>query len=140
MIEPNSRLKAARIRSGKTPAEIAALSGVELASYYDLENHPDELTSTISLRDLANLCRVLGIDTSSLVSNESINKISLSDVSTGIKNYLQAHSLSSSAFADQVGYDIAPALKTPGAILGWNLDGLRAVCTKIGINWLAAIP
>jgi DNA-binding XRE family transcriptional regulator len=140
MTEHNSRLKAARIRSGKTPAEIATLAGLGIPSYYDLESQPHDLTSAISLRDLTKLAHVLRLDSSSLFSDEPVHKISLSDVSNGIKNYLEEHSLSLSDFADQVGYDIASALKTPDVILDWNLDCLRSVCAKIGINWLAAIP
>ncbi len=141
MIDAASRLKVARLHSGKTPAEIAALSEINLPSYYDLENYPVELASNISLGQLRKLTRALGISAPALFANEPIDKtISLSDLSARIKEHLKAHSMTVEKFIEEVGYDIAPALETPDSILDWNIDCLHALSDRIGVNWLAAIP
>jgi transcriptional regulator with XRE-family HTH domain len=140
MSDPASRLKEARLRSGKTVAEIAALAGINAPSYYDLEAQRDELMSVISLGDLANLARALGIDGASLFSDQPVIPISLTALSNRIKTYLAEKRLGIAEFSKHVGYDIEDILKSPNAALDWNIDCLRSVCSQIGIDWISAIP
>jgi hypothetical protein len=48
--------------------------------------------------------------------------------------------ISVSAFEEQVGWEVASALKDPDEILEWNVYGLTDICAAIGVNRLEALP
>src|SRR5258708_29261405 len=68
------RLKEAREQSRKTPHQIAMLAHISSPNYYDLEAYDDEIKSSISLRDLYNVCASVGFRMSDLFSREAINE------------------------------------------------------------------
>jgi transcriptional regulator with XRE-family HTH domain len=138
--DPALRLREARLNIDKTLSEIAVSSGISLASYCDLESHSSDLASAISLRDLRRLSQVLGIEPASLFSDEKVDPATPSNLPKRIAEYIGAHGIAASSFSDQVGYDVTEILESPDAILGWNVDCLRAVCQKLGIDWLTALP
>ena len=141
MSDPAARLKAIRLQSGKTPGEIASSCDMSLPSYYDLEAHSGELTSAISLGQLAKLAKALQIESASLFTDRPVGTpIGALDISALVKEYLGMHSMSLSKLGDEIGYDIDNVLDFPDSISDWNIDCLRALSAKIGFDWLAAIP
>lgn len=140
---PHERLRSARERSGKTPQEVASLSGETVMNLYDLESYEDEIPTTISLGELDKLCKVLGISVRSLFEDDTQNqqqKLSSSDLVNRILQYLHEARVTLDAFEDKVGYTIRECFVTPEKVLEWNVDCLRYVCSEIGVDWLTALP
>jgi len=59
---PSTRLKKAREAIRLDQRAVAALSGINIASYYDLEAYDDELTMTLSVEVLCRLAEVVEAD------------------------------------------------------------------------------
>jgi transcriptional regulator with XRE-family HTH domain len=140
---PEARLRLVRERSGKSPEEVASLAGMNGPSYYDLENCEDELTMTISLRELKRLCDVLQIPASNLFSDRPQTKaerISPKELAARIKQYIQFHALNISEFENKIGFEIEECIRRSDSVLDWNVDCLRAVCGELGLDWYTALP
>lgn len=60
-MQPEDRLKEARIKAGLSEEEVARHIGINKPWYYDLESHDDEIISTLDLAVLFHLCRLLQI-------------------------------------------------------------------------------
>lgn len=138
---PRMRLQIARERSGKTPQEVASLAGLNLPSYFDCENH-DDLVDVISIRELRNLCGALRIKPRDLFADKAdleSGQIHREQIARSISLHLESRGIALSDFEDRFGFRVGNALKDPDQILEWSVDWLRAVCTEIGIDWLAAL-
>jgi len=135
------RLKQTREKNGKTPHEVAKLAGLSSPTYYDLENCAGDLTMTISLLELSRIASVLGVPSRGFFSDHnSTHFISAQELSDRIKTYLASSKETITEFEDKVGFVIEPALSNPSEVLNWNVDCLRSVCLKLGIDWLSALP
>ena len=55
------QIRALRREKGFTERELAAKLGIDLPSYYDLEEHSDEWDFVLSIREFKNLARILGV-------------------------------------------------------------------------------
>jgi hypothetical protein len=54
---------------------------------------------------------------------------------------MAAEHLSTEAFGDRAGWDVADALHDPeSAWAAWCVDTLRDVCGRMGIDWRAVVP
>jgi hypothetical protein len=135
------KLKQAREAVGKSPQEVAALTGMSLPNYYDLENCDSELNMAISLGELSKLSSVLGISTRFIFDDKTDGQpISPEQLCAKIKSYLDAKNMSIANFEDRVGFTIEPSLHDASKVSDWNIDCLRFVCEEIGVNWHLAIP
>src|ERR1035437_4406584 len=72
------RLKRAREAIAKSAEEVAALSGIPVPAYYDLEAFEGELNMTISLGKLSKLASVLETPTRFLFDNKREESLALS--------------------------------------------------------------
>src|SRR5439155_1721673 len=122
-MRPGQRLKSARERSRKSPAEIASEAGISVSSYYDLENS-DDLSNAISLLKLKKVAKALGIRVRSLFGNDQLAapEIRPDDLVQRLEAYLRETGISISEFEDRVGFTISPVLDDPLEFLGWNVD------------------
>ena len=119
------------------------MAGMNRPSYYDLETCQDELTMTISLRELKRLCEALQIPAINLFADRpqsEAERISPKELAGRIEQYVQLHTMSISEFENKVGFEIEECLKRPDGVLDWNIDCLRAVCGELGLDWHAALP
>ena len=133
----NVRLKRARELRGKSPEEIASIVGMSALNYRDLEDFPGDITTGLSLSQLAKLASALAIRTDLLFedipSDES--NITREHLSSIIAQFLSDTGTAVTDFEDRTGFIITPALNDASEILNWNLDCLRCVCREIGIDW-----
>jgi len=136
------RLLAARERSGKTIAEMAALLGLSWESYRDLEMFDEEILDSLSLQELVTLSKALGIDLVEFFS-DGVSKpeesVSLDVLAGKINEYLAAHSLTVPEFEEAVGWEVANFLSEPSQFMNLNLDGLMDVTRPLGIDWRAVL-
>jgi hypothetical protein len=142
MQQPNERLRIARERARKTPADIERDTGV---FYYDMEDHADELYDAASLADISKVCKYLGLTPRDLFHEGSDDapqdqKYSFEELAKKIKGYLAVNLLSVEEFADQSGWCVQDFLKDPLVGREWTVRCLKEVGQQIGINWLDALP
>ena len=132
------QLRAAREKAGKTIDEMAQLLNISVASYYDLESYADEVTTCLSLRQAAQLFRVLGIDPQEFFERSSLETeiVTLDGLFERINNYLTTHQITVSDLEDEVGWEIEPLLKEHSKLLEYDIDALKDICNRIGIDWL----
>ena len=144
MEEPKDRLVAARKRSGKTHQELADMTGVNRDWYYDLESYAPELSESLSLLQLRNLCAALDVSPLWLMTGGEVSgakKLLPSELMASVKSYLGSNNLDLTEFEDKIGYTIASVLEHPDRIFEeWNVDCLKEVCNEIGVDWVDALP
>jgi transcriptional regulator with XRE-family HTH domain len=137
-----SKLKLARELSGKTEREVAAALGISVPSYYDLETFDDELETCLSLAEVSKLCSLLRIDPVWLFTEGDLkgsSRMRLSELVDNIRSFIGAR-MTVDEFEDKVGFVVSPCFEDWHAVLEWNVECLRSVCSVIGIDWLAALP
>jgi len=125
-----------RQEHGLDPKVIAEASGLSIAEYYDLESYHDELHVAASVESIARVARALGVAPSRFYGGSSENIISVAELASLVSRYLVKSNRSLGELEDEVGWDLAESLKNPSRFLSFNADGLRDVCTAIGVNWL----
>jgi transcriptional regulator with XRE-family HTH domain len=140
-----ARIRSARTRAGLDPQTVSEVLGLTLPAYFDLEAFDDELFTCLSLEELTKLAQVLGVSPLSLVADddrahEATGEMSLTEVISRIRDYIEVHGLTAAAFSDRVGWDISEALLHPdSAWQSWNLDWLYDVCAELKIEWMAVL-
>ena len=140
--EYGRRLCEARERSGKSVDEMASLLGISRESYFDLEDYDDEITNTVSLRQLVLLSKAIGIDFVEFFSNgapKPAQSVSLEALAEKINEYVKAHNLTVAEFEEEVGWELANSLADPSQFSNLNLDGLMDVTRPLGIDWRAVL-
>lgn len=141
--QPNERIRVARERCGKTPKEVAALSNIDLPTYYDLETFTDEVTTAVSLRDLNQICGVLGISIANLFDQGPLSyeeTPNLLQIHHLIERHLLETGISVAQFEHKVGYTVKAIFQHPETIWDWNIDCLSCVCCELGIDWRSVLP
>ena len=132
-------LKRLRLALGTPVDSLARAVNISTASYWDLENLEHELEEALSLTELTKLATELRVAPSALFSGAPCATVTTETLAQAIREYLASRGESVSDFEDKVGWDVAEALKDPGLFLGFNVDGLRAVCEAVGIDWLGVL-
>ena len=134
-----AKLLAARNRLHRTPDEMAKLLDIPVAAYYDLEAFDDELTTSLSMRQVAQLFNTLGVEPTTFFETDPTEALSSDGFVTKINEYLKTRQITIAEFEDQVGWDIDPLLKDPSRLLSYNVDGLRDISSGIGVHWLSVL-
>jgi transcriptional regulator with XRE-family HTH domain len=136
------RLKQAREKTGMSPAEVSTAAGIHTPAYYDLESSTD-LTNACTLDDIARISHVLGIRPDALFAStgrQASHTVPLRSVIEAIANYCTGRGLTVAAFGVETGWDMTNVMDSPAqAVRVWNVDCLRAVCEKLGLDWLAVM-
>jgi cytoskeletal protein RodZ len=142
MQTPADRLKKARESVGKEPRQIAQEVGLNVPSYYDLEEHDDEIAMCLSLGELRKVCRAVGLRVPDLLTENAASsprdEVSLDAVATRLKKHLEQRGIPLSTFEDGIGWSLPGFLEDPqSAVDVWNLECLQAVCSPLQLDWLA---
>ena len=143
MAQASQRLKTASEQTGKTPTELAAVTGITVPHYYDLETYDDELYMTLALSELWKLCAEMGISLRYLFSGEQPapdTPIPFSSLAEMVTKYLDDQQMSQGSFEDLVGWSLADFTTNPESAWSWNADCLRDVCAALGVKWMDALP
>jgi len=140
---PASRLIAARERTGLSPDAVAHGVGLTVAAYADLEAYPNDLFMCISLADLQALGEILQIAPAELfgaAQSSAGPDIPFSEVVQRLNALRAAGKASVEELSTQIGYDLRDVLVDPSELWKFNIDGLRAVCKAVNLEWLAVLP
>ena len=142
MAEACDRLRDARIKSGRSPVDLAASCGISPSSYHDLEAFSDDLYMSMSLSELAALCRAIGIKMTDLFAEglEVGKQMTFSELAARVKAHIEENHQSLDEFENSAGWEIAAFLQIPDAAWDWNIDCLRDVCKACRVNWTLLLP
>jgi hypothetical protein len=128
-------LQAARENSGKKPEEIAELLGISIPAYHDLEAFDDELPSSLSLKQVAQLFNVLKVDPAEILDATWTGRpIDPYDFVNRIKSYLSNNRMTLKEFEDRVGWDINQLIDDPLSLLNYNIEGMVDISKELGID------
>lgn len=137
-----ARIRAVRIRAGKTRAQMAESVGLNEAWYGDLEQRDEELASTLTLFQAMALASALGVGLRNLLPGSSATEIiSLMELPDLIRARMSRDGLSIEQLEEKVGWELAQFLDSPlqGAA-ELPIAFFQAIAMYLGINWLALVP
>jgi transcriptional regulator with XRE-family HTH domain len=110
----NELIRASRERLKLSKAEVAERSGFSAHEYSDIEQHPDEIMTNVSLGKVKIVCAVLELEVSSLLAAADLGASTVPvDVSQDeslpkellIKRYREKRNASTSDVADAIGFE-----------------------------------
>jgi transcriptional regulator with XRE-family HTH domain len=128
-------VKELRERLGRTPADLAEIAGINLPSYYDLEDRQNELDGAVAVANVAKLAKELRVKPSAFFGGSSSETISVSDLATRVREHLARTGEALVAFEERIGWSVTEALADPDKFRECVADELRDICNGISINW-----
>jgi len=138
------RLRTAREQIGKSVEEMAALVGLNVPSYYDLESYADEVLSSLSIREFARLCKLLKISPRDLFAEECQTEQDgtvVNSLAAKIRSYMETQEITLAEFEERVGWDVGAFLESPIEIVTdrYNLEALIDIGKEVRFNWVSAL-
>jgi transcriptional regulator with XRE-family HTH domain len=137
------RLRAAREASGRDLASLSAATGISENNLQDLEGDPSEVLTSLSLGDLAMLCRELGV-APCLLLQDSLDPvtphISYESLMTAVRDEIEKRGITLEDFEEEAGWELGKALEDPEQAEHWCPDGLYDICQMVNLNWIQALP
>jgi transcriptional regulator with XRE-family HTH domain len=138
-----AQIRSCRVRAGKSPGEMAERLGLNAAWYDDLEQHDDELASTLTLFQAMELASLLGVHLRDLLNDRDPagEGISLMELPSRINAHVEREGISIRQFEDQVGWELSEFLTSPvKAAAELPIMFLQTISAPLGINWLSLVP
>jgi transcriptional regulator with XRE-family HTH domain len=139
MGSPSENIRAARIRAGLQPEDVARAVGLSKPSYYDIEGRDDEVTGNISVATLMAIARTLGTTAAELLDGAGTvagaPKRSSSEIVDLTRARIAAEHVTVEAYGDRIGWDMAPVLKNPEHVWRYPFVMLQALCGDLGVDW-----
>jgi transcriptional regulator with XRE-family HTH domain len=137
------RIKTLRERTGKTADEVASVAGLGDMAYFDVESYDDELRTVLSLGQVKQLADALGVATVALFVDDATTiqrHITYRELVSLVQGHL-ASGHNRDALEEEMGWDLDALLDSESATLsGYCVEFLEALCPRIGIDWIAALP
>lgn len=138
---PRDRLRLFRQRAGFAPSEVAAVIGISVPAYFDLEGD-DDLETSISLQEIKALATFLKIDAASLLFAEEQSEAAISprELAGSLRTLSESRRVALPRLEEEIGWSLEEFLRNPDVgIRGWNLICLRDVCRAVNCSWAAAL-
>lgn len=139
MGSPSENIRAARVRAGVEPEDVARAVGLNKPWYYDVEGRDDEVTGNISMATLMAIARTLGTTAVELLGGPGTvggaPKRSSADLVDLARARIAAEHLTVDAYGDRIGWDMAPVLKNPEHVWQYPFAMLQALCEDVGVDW-----
>jgi transcriptional regulator with XRE-family HTH domain len=137
------RIKNLRLASGRSEDELAAMLGISIHSYWDLEAYDNELFTCVSLEQAQRLMRALGTDLTSFISpaGELSSRVSLDQAVTALRELAEQRGWSVAELSDEVGWELDEFLRTPRqTAAAQNLDFFKDIAAPLGLDWHCLLP
>ena len=138
-----ARLRAIRVRAGKSQAEMAQRLELNEAWYADLERHDDELASTLTLFKAMEMASILGVTLAELLDEPPVTdkRIALIDLPARILAHASRKGISMAQLEEQVGWELQDFVGAPvSSAAELPIRFFQALAAALGINWLALVP
>ena len=137
------RIKTLRERTGKTADEVASVAGLGDMAYFDVESYDDELRTVLSLGQVKQLADALGVATVALFVDDATTiqrHITYGELVSLVQGHL-ASGHNREALEEEVGWDLGALwIASQRLFSGDCVEFLEALCPRIGIDWIAALP
>lgn len=131
------RIRALRLKSGRSESELADALGVTPQAYADLERFDSEADSVISIRQALNLARLLDTDIAALLGERAeAAPVPIAAVRAALIAQLERSPDSREALEDAIDWDIGPFLEA-GADWStvYTLEFLRRLAALVNLDW-----
>lgn len=136
-------LRTARIRAGKSRAEVAAHLALNPAWYDDLERRDGELAATLTLFQGVALAELFGLRLADLFG-ETVpagERVALPDLPERIRAHVAATGVSLDQFEQRLGWELAPFMEAPVQLATeLPIAFFQALAGKLGLHWLLLVP
>lgn len=137
------RIRTLRQRVGKSADEIALLAGLGDMAYFDLESYDDELRTVLSLTQVKRLADAFGVPAAALFSDDvakSEHRVSYDELVALVKGHVDS-GVSREAIEEEIGWDLGAFFESEEiAFSEYGVEFLQALCTRLRIDWIAALP
>jgi transcriptional regulator with XRE-family HTH domain len=143
-MEDAERVRTLRERTGLSSDEVAARVGLTRMGYFDLEFHDDELSTVPSLAEIKRLAEVFDVPTAALFTDDPAalpqRRLSYPELVDRV-NATIAASGQKDALEDQIGWYLDGFLESEARALDeYPVEFLQALCDRLGVNWIEALP
>ena len=131
------RIQAARLKSGRTEQELASALGLTMHSYRDLEQHDDELESSVSVAQALKLADLLQTDLLTLMGESEIPvKMPIARVRSALTSQLGKSAEAKELMEDTLNWDLGPFLEGSDEwTTVYTIDFVKRLATAIEIDW-----
>ena len=123
---------------------IAERLGVTIPHVWDLASQDDEVSSTLSIRQVHKLSLVTGLGFDALIgfdADDSSDPITVDDFCTAIRTRISAAYSGISEFEEVIGWRVEEFLHDPDRLYDVaNWDFLRDLASSVGIDPVAVLP
>ena len=137
-----ARIRAYRIRAGKSQADLAKSLDLDIAWYADLESRDDELAATLTIFKAMELASILGVQLHELLDAPITGKgMTLIELPGHILAYAKHAGISVEQLGEQIGWELHDFIAHPiQSATQLPIRFFQAVATLLGINWLLLVP
>lgn len=137
---PAAHLAAARVAAGRDPSELASLLGITYEWYDDLERFDDEMTETISFRQLVTLANVVALDLRRLFDADAVPPLTFADLARLLDERRLAGAIDLDTLEDEVGWGVKAGLEDPDALADLPAAALSEIGAHVGADWRGLLP
>jgi transcriptional regulator with XRE-family HTH domain len=138
-----SNIRSARIRAGKSRAEVAAHLALNQAWYDDLEQQDGELAATLTLFQGVALAELFGLRLADFF-DETVpagERIALPDLPVRIREHMTATGITLDQFEQQLDWELGAFLEAPVQLATeLPIAFFQALAAVLGIHWLLLVP
>ena len=138
-----ARIRALRVRAGKSQAHVAGSLGLNSAWYADLETRDDELAATLTMFKAMELASLLDVSLHDLFDAPAAGNahLPLIDLPDRITAHAKRARMSIEQLEEKTGWDLREFLASPvQAAAELPILFFQAVATELGMNWLILVP
>jgi transcriptional regulator with XRE-family HTH domain len=131
------RIHALRLKSGRSEQELAGALGVTIQSYRDLEQHDDELESSVSIAQALKLANLLQTNLLTLMGETEIPvKMPIARVRSALNAQLGKSAEAKELMEETLNWDLGPFLEgSEEWATVYTIDFVRQLATAIEVDW-----
>ena len=138
-----ARVRALRVRAGKSQADMAQGLGLNNAWYSDLETRDDELASTLTIFKAMEMTSILGVTMHELLDEPPVTdvRIALTELPDRIIAHAKREGISVEQLEERVGWEFHEFLDSPVQMAAeFPIRFFQTLASALGINRLALVP
>jgi transcriptional regulator with XRE-family HTH domain len=136
-IGTTERIQALRLKSGRTEQELASELGLTVHSYSDLEQHEEELESSVSIGQALKLAKLLDTDLLTLLGETEIPvKMPIARVRSALNAQLGNSAEAKELMEDTINWDLGPFLEGSDEwTTVYTIEFVRQLAIAIEVDW-----
>jgi hypothetical protein len=138
-----ANIRSARIRAGKSRAEVAAHLALNPAWYDDLEQREGELAATLTLFQGVALAELFGLRLADLFGETvpAVEPVALPDLPERIRTHMAAAGISLKQFEQQLGWELGSFMEAPVQLsTELPIAFFQALAAALDLHWLLLVP